>query len=174
MPALNPWHKFSPDRESRIAPANKKALRALKESACTSVPNVTVWLTSPPSGGGRDGPTAATVTFSTSDASAPSLEKPFWNAFARGLAGGFGMICFIVMLAMGPDYQAVPTAGGVGLLVAVFYLLIGLTLLGKAYCWARRGGAVQRLVAHARGRACGSLAAIPCQLGIVIMLRFAK
>lgn len=100
----------------------------------------------------------------------PSFEKPFWAAFARGLAGGFGMTCFIVLLAMGPDYQARPTAAGLGLLVAAYYLLIGLFLLGKAWVWGRRAGPIQRLADHARGRACGALTAVPCQLGLVLVL----
>jgi hypothetical protein len=104
----------------------------------------------------------------------PSLEKPFWKAFARGLAGGLAMTCVLVLMAMGPDYQARLGATGLGELVAGYYLLVGLYLLAKAWFWVRRGGPIRRLVAHARGRACGALAAIPCQLGIVIALRFAK
>ena len=63
---------------------------------------------------------------------------------------------------------------GVGFLVAIFYLFVGLNLLRKAHVWARQSGPVQKLVAHARGRAYGFLAAVLCQLGIAIALLFAK
>ena len=104
----------------------------------------------------------------------PSLEQSFWKSFLKGLARGIGMIGLIVLLALGPDYQAVPVARGMGLVVAIFYLFTGLTLLRKAHVWAGRAGPVQRLVTHARGRAYGFLAAIPCQLGVVIALLSAK
>jgi len=42
------------------------------------------------------------------------------------------------------------------------------------HLWAGRAGPVQRLVTHARGRAYGFLAAILCQLGIMLTLLFAK
>ena len=104
----------------------------------------------------------------------PSLEQPFRKSFLKGLARGIGMTGLIVLLALGPDHDARRAAGGLGLVVAIIYLFTGLSLLIKAHFWAGRAGPVLRLVAHARGRACGFLAAIPCQLGIMIALLFAK
>jgi len=65
-------------------------------------------------------------------------------------------------------------AASVGLVVAIFYLITGLILLMKAHLWAGQGGPVQRLAAHARGRAYGFLAAVLCQLGIIMALLLAK
>jgi len=122
----------------------------------------------------------------------PSLEQAFWKSFQKGLARGIGMMGLIILFAIGsilagafatappalrsagPAYQAASLAGGMGLVVAIFYLFTGLSLLGKAHFWARRKGPVQRLVTHARGRAYGFLAAIPCQVGILIALLLAK
>lgn len=104
----------------------------------------------------------------------PSLEQPFRKSFLKGLARGIGMTGVIVLLALGPDHDAPRVAGGLGLVVAIIYLFTGLSLLIKARFWARRAGPVQRLVTHARGRAYGFLAAIPCQLGIMMALLFAK
>jgi len=59
-------------------------------------------------------------------------------------------------------------AASMGLVVAIFYLFTGLILLRKARLWAGRAGPIQRLATHARGRAYGFLAAVACQLGIVI------
>ena len=108
----------------------------------------------------------------------PSLEQSFWKSFLKGLARGIGVFGLIVLtLAVAPD---VPhrlrgsVAPSMGFLVAIFYLLTGLSLLRKAHFWAGRGGPVQRLVTHARGRAYGFLAAVACQLGIIIALLFAK
>ncbi len=108
----------------------------------------------------------------------PSLEQSFWKSFLKGLARGIGVFGLIVLtLAIAPD---VPprlrgsVAPSMGFVVAIFYLFTGLSLLRKAHFWSGRPGPVQRLVAHARGRAYGFLAAIPCQLGITIALLFAK
>jgi peroxiredoxin family protein len=90
----------------------------------------------------------------------------------------FGLI--VLTLAIAPDYppnlraHAGSAAASMGFVVAVFYLFIGLILLRKAHVWAGRAGPVQRLVTHARGRAYGFLAAVACQLGIVMALLFAK
>jgi len=61
-----------------------------------------------------------------------------------------------------------------GFVVAVFYLFTGLILLRKAYLWVGRAGPIQKLVAHARGRAYGVFAAVACQLGIVMALLLAN
>jgi hypothetical protein len=93
----------------------------------------------------------------------------------EGLARGiiiFGLI--VLTLAAAPEYRARSGAPFMGLVVAIFYLLAGLNLLRKAHVWAGRAGPVERLVTHAKGRAYGFLAAIPCQLGIVTALLFAK
>ena len=99
-----------------------------------------------------------------------SREKPFWAAFARGLGGGFAMTCFLVLLSLGPDYKARPTAAGLALLVAGYYVLIGLYLLARAWFWERCSGPIRRLATNARGRACGALASVPCQVGLVMVL----
>jgi len=106
------------------------------------------------------------------------LEQSFWKSFLKGLARGIGVFGLIVLtLATAPD---VPhrlqgsVAPSIGFVVAIFYLLTGLTLLRKAHLWAGRAGPVQRLATHARGRAYGFLAAVGCQLGIIIALLFAK
>jgi len=104
----------------------------------------------------------------------PSLEQSFWNSFRTGLARGIFMIGLVVLLAMGPDHQAVPVARGFGFVLAIFHFFTGLILLIRAHFWAGRAGPVQRLVPHARGRASGFLAAVPCQLAVVIALVFAK
>ncbi len=108
----------------------------------------------------------------------PSLEQSLWKSFLKGLAPGIGVFGLIVLtLAIAPD---VPprlrgsVAPSMGFLVAIFYLLTGLSLLRKAHLWAGRAGPVQRLVTHARGRAYGFLAAVACQLGVIIALLFAK
>ena len=107
----------------------------------------------------------------------PSLEQSFWKSFLKGLARGIAVFGLIVLtFAIAPD---VPhrlrgsVAPSIGFVVAIFYLFTGLILLRKAHLWAGRAGPVQRLVTHARGRAYGFLAAIPCQLGIIALL-FAK
>jgi hypothetical protein len=105
----------------------------------------------------------------------PSSEQPFWKAFLKALVRAIGIFSVILLtLAMAPEYRARAGAPSVGFLVAPFYLFMGLILLGKAHAWARRAGPVQRLIAHARGRACGFLAAVLCQLGITFALLFAK
>jgi len=115
----------------------------------------------------------------------PSLEQPFWKSFLKGLARGISVFGLIVLtFSIAPDYHAASMAraasmrrwsgADVGFVVAIFYLFTGLSLLRKAHFWAGRAGPVQRLVTHARGRAYGFLAAIPCQFGIVIALLFAK
>ena len=106
----------------------------------------------------------------------PSLEQSFWKSFLRALARGiliFGLI--VLTLAVAPDNdRARSGAPYMGFVVAIFYSLVGLNLLKKAHVWAGRGGPVQRLVTHAKGRAYGFLAAVLCQLGITIALLFAK
>jgi hypothetical protein len=113
----------------------------------------------------------------------PSLERSFWEAFPRAFARAmiiFGIIA--LTLAIEPDYpkqmldRHVTTQGPamVGFLMAIFYLFVGLNLLRKAHVWTGKGGPVQRLVTHARGRAYGFLTAVLCQLAISIALLFAK
>ena len=98
----------------------------------------------------------------------------------KGLARSIGIFGLIVLtLSVAPDYppaRAHPgsVASSIGFVVAIFYLIVALSLLRKAHVWAGRTGPVQRLVTHANGRAYGFLAAIACQLGIVIALLFAK
>jgi hypothetical protein len=111
----------------------------------------------------------------------PSLEQSFWKSFLKGLARSIGIFGLIVLtLAVAPDYppnlqaHRGSVASSIGFVVAIFYLIVALSLLRKAYVWTGRAGPVQRLVTHAKGRACGLLAAITCQLGIVIALLFAK
>jgi len=100
-----------------------------------------------------------------------SLQK----ALARSL-GVFFLI--VLMFAMAPEAPPPRLRGlvapSMGFWVAIFYFVIGLSLLRKAKVWAERAGPVQRLVTHARGRAYGFLAAITCQLGIVIALLLAR
>jgi hypothetical protein len=111
----------------------------------------------------------------------PSLEQPFWKSFQGGVVPSiivFGLI--VLTFATAPDYpprfntHRGSVAASVGLVVAIFYLFTGLVLLMKAHLWAGRGGPVQRLATHARGRAYGFLAAVLCQLGIIMALLFAK
>jgi len=96
----------------------------------------------------------------------------------------FGLIA-LFSIAAGSEYHAAVARASkfsvvgmmvceLGFVVAIFYLFTGLILLRKAHFWAGRAGPVQRLVTHARGRAYGFLAAIPCQLGLMIALLFAK
>jgi len=83
----------------------------------------------------------------------------------------------VITFATAPDYpprfnaHRGSVAASVELVLAIFYCLI---LLMKAHLWAGRGGPVQRLATHARGRAYGFLAAVLCQLGIIMALLFAK
>ncbi len=105
----------------------------------------------------------------------PSLEQSFWKSFFRGFARSIFIFCVIVLtLAAAPEYRARSGAPYMGLVVAIFYLFVGLNLLRKAHVWAGRAGPVQKLVTHTRGRAYGFLAAVLCQLGIMIALLFAK
>jgi len=109
------------------------------------------------------------------------LEQSFWKSFLKGFVPSiivFGLI--VLTLAVAPDYppnlraHAGSAAASMGFLVAIFYFFTGLILLRKAHVWAGRAGPVQRLVTHAGGRAYGFLAAVSCQLGIIIALLFAK
>ncbi len=105
----------------------------------------------------------------------PSLGQSFWKSFLKGLVRSifiFGLI--VLTLAAAPESRARSGAPYIGFWVALFYLLVGFSLLRKARLWAGRTGPVQRLVTHAKGRAYGFLAAILCQLGIIILLLFAK
>jgi len=112
----------------------------------------------------------------------PSLEKSFWKSFLRGFVPSiivFGLI--VLTFATAPDYPPKMNAhrgsmaASMGLVVAIFFLFMGLILLRKARLWAGRAGPIQRLATHARGRAYGFLAAVACQLGIAIAaLLFAK
>jgi cytochrome c biogenesis protein CcdA len=101
----------------------------------------------------------------------------------------FGLVVLVATANIAGDYQAASVARArhttrfhlaavagfdLGFVVAIFYLFTGLSLLRKARFWAGRAGPVQRLVTHARGRAYGFLAAIPCQLGIMMALLFAN
>lgn len=115
----------------------------------------------------------------------PSFEQSFRKSFLKGLAWGIGMFGLIVLVAItqiAPEFHAASgrhedgglVACAIGFWVAIFYLFWGLSLLRKAHLWAGRAGPVQRLVTHARGRAYGFLAAILCQLGIMLTLLFAK
>ena len=109
-----------------------------------------------------------------------SFRKPFFKSLAQGI-GIFGLIVLVAITQIAPEFRAASGRGNgnmlacrLGSMVAIFYLLRGLSLLIRAHFWARRAGPVQRLVTHARGKACGFLAAIPCQLGIMMALLFAK
>jgi hypothetical protein len=110
-----------------------------------------------------------------------ALEESFWKSLLEGFVPSICVFCLIVLtLAVAPDYppnlraHAGSAAASLGLLVAIFYSFWGLSLLRKAHVWSGREGPVQRLVPHAKGRAYGFLAAVACQLGIVIALLFAK
>jgi hypothetical protein len=113
----------------------------------------------------------------------PSLEQSFRESFLRAFARAMIIFGIIAMtLATQPSYPKemlerhattqVPAV--VGFLFAIYYLFVGLNMLRKARIWARQAGPVQKLVAHARGRAYGFLAAVLCQLGIAMALLFAK
>ena len=109
----------------------------------------------------------------------PSLEQPFWKSFLKGLVRSIGMFGLIVLPAIAPPeapphYCAASAALAIGIVVSSFYLVTSLALLRKAHVWAGRTGPLQRLVTHASGRAYGFLAAFTCQLGIMIVLLFAK
>ena len=110
-----------------------------------------------------------------------SLEQSFWKSFLKGFVPRIIVFCFIVLtFGVAADYpprlssHRGSVAASMGFVVAIFYLFWGLNLLRKAYFWAGRPGQLQRLVTHARGRAYGFLAAVACQLGITIVLLFAK
>jgi hypothetical protein len=80
---------------------------------------------------------------------------------------------FELALALAPERQARSGVPAIGLLVGIYYLFAGLILLLRAHLWSRRAGPVQRLVPHAKGRACGYLAAVAIQFMIVLILLFA-
>jgi len=109
----------------------------------------------------------------------PSVEQSFLKSWLKALARSLGVFCLVV-LTFGMAPEAPPSrlrgalAPSMGFWVAVFYLFVGLILLRKARSWAGRAGEVQRLVTHARGRAYGFLAAVLCQLSIVIALLLAR
>jgi len=48
------------------------------------------------------------------------------------------MTGLIVLLALGPDYQAPRGASGLGLVLGMVYLFSGLSLLIRAHFWAGR------------------------------------
>jgi hypothetical protein len=113
----------------------------------------------------------------------PALEQPFQKSFLKAFARAmiiFGIIA--LTLSTQPDYPkellerraTTQAPAAVGFVLAIYYLFVGLIMLRKARIWARQGGPVQRLVAHARGRAYGLLAAVLCMLGIAVALQFAK
>ena len=108
-----------------------------------------------------------------------SLEQSFWKSFVKGFVPSIIVFFWIVLaLAAGSDYHKSPplrsVAPFIGIWVAIFYLVWGLILLRRADAWAERAGPIQRLVPHAKGRACGFLAAVACQLGIMMALLIAK
>src|SRR5260370_10943008 len=84
----------------------------------------------------------------------PSLEESFWKSFLKGFARGIAMTGLVAGFALGPAYQAVRGASGLGLLLAIVYLFTSLSLLLKAHFWAGRAGPVPKLVTQSRGRAC--------------------
>src|SRR5579859_4568550 len=109
----------------------------------------------------------------------PSLEQSFRKSWLKALARSLGFFCLVVLtFAMAPEAPPARLRGAIapsmGFWVAVFYLFVGVILLRKARSWTVRAGAVQKLVTHARGRAYGFLAAVLCQLGIVIALLLAR
>lgn len=108
----------------------------------------------------------------------PSLEQSFWKSFLKSFVPSIIVFSLIVLTFAAaadlPHRVRGSVAPTVGFVVAVFYLLTGLISLRRAHLWSGRGGPVQRLVTHARGRAYGFLAAVACQLGIIIALLFVK
>jgi hypothetical protein len=108
----------------------------------------------------------------------PSVEQSFWKSFLKGFVPSiivFGLIVLTFAVAADlPNRVRGSVAPTVGFVVSVFYLLTGLISLRKVHIWSGRAGPVQRLVAYARGRAYGFLAAVACQLGIILALLFVK
>jgi hypothetical protein len=113
----------------------------------------------------------------------PSLEQPFQKSFLRAFARAMIIFSIIaITLAIEPDnprellerHAKTQAPAAVGFLLAIYYLLGGLNMLRKARIGARQAGPVQKLVAHARGRAYGFLAAVLCQLGVAVALLFAR
>jgi hypothetical protein len=108
-----------------------------------------------------------------------SREQSFWKSFVKGFALSI-IVVFWIILALTIDsyYHERPALrsveGFLGVWVALFYFAWGLILLARARGWAEREGAVQKLVPCAKGRACGLLASVFCQLGIVVALLFVK
>jgi hypothetical protein len=104
------------------------------------------------------------------------LEQPFRESFLRAFARGiliFGLIVFTLAVAA-DNARARAGAPYMGFVVATFYFLASLNPLRKAYVWAGRGGPVQRLVPHAKGRAYGFLAAVLSQVAITVALLFLR
>ena len=106
----------------------------------------------------------------------PSLEQSFRKSFLKAFVPAMIISGWIVLAVslFADDARARSGAPDMGFVVAIFCSLFGLNPLRKAHVWAGRAGPVQRLVAHARGRAYGFLAAALCQLGITVASLFLK
>lgn len=111
----------------------------------------------------------------------PTLEQSFLKSFLKGFLPSIVVFCLTVLTGgVAPDYPPSmnahrgSVAASIGFMVAVLYSVVGLTLFRKAQVWTRRTAPVQRLVTHAKGRACGFLASIACQIAIILALLFAK
>ena len=83
-------------------------------------------------------------------------------------------LLFVFTLALAPEHQARSGARAIGLLVGIYYLLVGLVLLLRSHLWSKRPGPVQRLIPHANGRAYGYIAAVALQLAVAIALLVSK
>ena len=108
----------------------------------------------------------------------PALEQSFLKSFLKGLARSM-TIFFLIVLTLAaaadvPNRLRGSVAPSIGIWVAIFYSFVGVYLLRKAHLWVKRPGALEKLVPHAKGKGYGFLAAVFCQLGILIALLFAK
>ena len=108
-----------------------------------------------------------------------SRERALWKSFAAGFT--LSLVVFVwplLILVVHSDSHPRPFSRSVAALlgvgVAILFLTWGSVLLARARRWYQRGGAIQRLVPNAKGKAYGLLTSVLCQIVVITVLIIAK